>query len=87
MTEHLGDQPIEAAYAEKMNTLAKWLDDYFNGGRSKPKKVGFVLMVFDFGPAVGRCNYISNADRGDVVSLMREQIKRFEGAPDVSGTA
>jgi hypothetical protein len=30
-------------------------------------------------PCSGRCNYISNADRKDVVALMKEQIKLFEG--------
>lgn len=36
----------------------------------------------------GRCNYISNGvDRKDVVTLMKEQIKRFEGQPDVTGRA
>jgi hypothetical protein len=45
-------------------------------------------MVFPFNDHEGRCNYISNgADRRDVVTLMKEQIKRFEGQPEIKGTA
>ena len=41
------------------------------------------LLVFPFGDGPGRCNYISNGvNRDDVVTLMKEQIKRFEGQPD-----
>jgi hypothetical protein len=54
----------------------------------RKREVGFVLLVFEFGEKKGRCNYISNgADRKDIVTLFREQIKRFEGAPDVEGRA
>jgi hypothetical protein len=88
MTEHtLGDLPIEPQYRERMNQLAYLLDEYFNGpDKGKDRQVGFCLMVFNFGDA-GRCNYISNADRADVVTLLHEQLRRFEGAPDVTGTA
>jgi hypothetical protein len=85
----LGDAPIEPAYRERMNDIARLLDSVFNGdatGSSRP--VGFVLLVFPFGEQGGRANYISNgADRQDVVALFKEQIKRFEGAPDVTGRA
>lgn len=40
-------------------------------------------MIFDFGEGAGRANYISNADRADVVTLLREQLKRFEEQPDI----
>lgn len=33
------------------------------------------------------CNYISNAVRDDVVVLLKEQLARFEGSPDVTGHA
>jgi hypothetical protein len=91
MTEKptLGDAPIEAAYREKMNELAHLLDRYFNdGARGADRKTGFVLLVFPFGDQEGRCNYISNgADRRDVVTMMKEQIKRFEGQPEMTGRA
>ncbi len=89
MTERLGDAPIEPAYYDQMNAVAKALDELFNGQIGGPgRKVGFVLLVFPFGNEDGRCNYISNgADRRDVVTLMKEQIKRFEGQPEITGRA
>ena len=90
MSKHpLGDAPIEPAYIEKMNALAVGIDRVFNGDkRGNAREVGFVLMVFPFGEGDGRCNYISNgADRKDVITLMKAQIKRFEGQPEVTGHA
>jgi hypothetical protein len=87
MSERLGDAPIEAAYVEKMNALARGIDEIFNGDLKGPKReTGFVLLVFPFGEKEGRCNYISNgADRGDIVTMFKEQIKRFEGQPEMTG--
>jgi hypothetical protein len=83
MSNELGDGPIQPEYIAKMNALARGIDEIFNGDAKGPKReTGFVLLVFPFGERDGRCNYISNgADRDDIVTLMREQIKRFEGAP------
>lgn len=88
MTEHrLGDAPIEPEYIDKMNALAHMLDEFFNGeAKGHDRQNGFILMVFKFGDD-GRCNYISNADRKDVVTLLKEQIKRFEGQPELNGRA
>jgi len=85
----LGDAPIEDQHIAMMQAAAAALDDAFNGdAKGKDRKVGFVLLVFPFGDAPGRCNYISNgADRRDIVVMMKEQIKRFEGQPEVSGNA
>jgi hypothetical protein len=88
----LGDQPIEAKYLDQMNHVARELDLFFNGdARGRDRKVGFVLMVYNFnddGRTDGRCNYISNgADRRDVVVLMKEMIRRFEGQPEIEGRA
>jgi hypothetical protein len=82
----LGDAPITDEYRELMNKLAEGLDHIFNGDED-PKKTGFVLIVFPFGTDARRCNYISNADRADVVTMLREQLARFEGMPDVTGRA
>ena len=90
----LGDAPIEEEYREKMAALARLIDEFFNG-RALPgipaakKQTGFVLMVFPFEEVKGegRCNYISNAQREDIVIMLKEQIKRFEGQPEVRGTA
>jgi hypothetical protein len=85
--ERLGDAPIEPAYIEQMNALANILDELFNGeAKGDDRKVGFILMVFPFETG-GRCNYISNAHRPDVVVMLKEQIKRFEGQPELKGTA
>jgi hypothetical protein len=46
----LGDAPIEPEYVEKMNLLAASIDRLFNGeARGKDRKVGFMLMIFQFG--------------------------------------
>lgn len=83
----LGDAPIEDAYREKMNRLARMLDQFFNeDAKGADRKTGFVLMVFPFGEG-GRANYISNTNRADVVATLKEQIRRFEGQPEIEGHA
>jgi hypothetical protein len=87
MHNTLGDAPIEQKYQEQMKGLARAIDEAFNGKtKGHDRKTGFVLLTFDFGDK-GRCNYISNADRKDVIVLLKEQLARFEGAPDASGHA
>jgi hypothetical protein len=86
MIERLGDAPIEPKLHEMMNQLARCLDDVLNG-KKRPKLNGFILLVFPFEGHEGRCNYISNANRADVVTMLKEQIKRFEGQPDMTGHA
>ena len=85
----LGDAPIADEYRDKMVALARVLDEYFNGPAEGPaRETGFILLVFPFGEGEGRCNYISNgADRKDVVTMLKEQIKRFEGQPEMWGKA
>jgi hypothetical protein len=95
MTERLGDAPIQRELREKMNKIAKMLDQAFNGDRKgDAKQWGFVLIAFPFaevelakGGSAGRANYISNARREDVVTMLKEQIKRFEGQPEIEGRA
>jgi hypothetical protein len=89
MAEPLGDKPIDQKYRDQMNAVAEALDRIFNGeARGAARKAGFVLLVFEYGEKQGRCNYISNgADRKDIVTLFKEQIKRFEGQPDITGHA
>jgi hypothetical protein len=85
----LGDAPIEPQFRQQMNAVAQALDESFNGeAKGAERKVGFVLLVFPFGSDDGRCNYISNgADRNDIVVMLKEQIKRFEGQPEMTGRA
>jgi hypothetical protein len=90
MNKHqLGDAPIEDAHRDTMVAVAKALDETFNGEAKGDKRtVGFVLLVFPFGDKEGRCNYISNgADRRDIVTMMKEQIARFEGQTEMKGKA
>lgn len=91
MSNALGDGPIQQAYREQMNAVAQGLDKVFNGEAvGSERKTGFVLLVFPFGSEgeKDRCNFISNgANRRDVVVLMKEMIRRFEGQPEMSGSA
>ncbi len=89
MPTRLGDAPIEDAYKQQMNAVARTLDESFNGdARGAARRTGFVLLVFPYGDKTGRCNFISNgADRADIVMLFKEMIARFEGQPEASGRA
>lgn len=83
----LGDAPVDAEYHGKMEFLAHQIDHLFNGDlRGQDREVGFVLLVFPFGDH-GRANYMSNAERHDVVVMLKEQIARFEGQPEMKGSA
>lgn len=84
MAKHsLGSGPIEPRFHKQMNVLARFLDEQFNGEAPRgDRKVGFVLMVFPFGHEPGRANYVSNANREDVVTLLKEQLAYFQGMPD-----
>lgn len=53
-----------------------------NDANSGPP-VGFMLMLFDFGPN-GFSSYISNARRADMVKLLREQADRMEAGTDAT---
>jgi len=85
----MGDAPIEKRWHRIMNEVAEALDRIFNGNdKGASRQTGFVLLTFPYGSKDGRCNYISNgANREDIVVLLKEQIARFEGQPDVSGHA
>jgi hypothetical protein len=89
MSKHtLGDGPIDPRVHAMMEACARGLDEAFNGElKGLKRKTGFILMVFPFDDHGGRCNYISNANREDVVTLLKEQLARFEGQPDVEGKA
>jgi hypothetical protein len=78
--------PVQAEYREKMNALAQVIDEFFNG-KERPKRVGFAMLIFEFGPEDrGRVNYISNAERKDMLVAMKEFIARAEGFdPDDTG--
>lgn len=81
----LGDGPIDPEYYGLMQDVAHALDYAFNGAQ-RPRSTGFVLLVFPFGDD-GRCNYISNARREDVVVMLKEQLAKLQGSPDATGHA
>ena len=89
--EHqLGDAPIDEEKTDMMNAFAAALDRTSNGNKLDKRKNGFILMVFPFtetGESEERCNYISNAPREDVVALLKHQLARFDGQPDITGSA
>jgi hypothetical protein len=75
---------IDPAYREKMKAMAMAVDEFFNGDkRGNDREVGFCLLVFPFAglgdPGQERINYISNADRANMITAMKELIGRFEG--------
>lgn len=71
--------PIQPAFSEMMQRIAAAIDEGFNG-TTGPKKVGFVLLTAEFGKIEGgRVNYISNAERDDMIAMMKEYIARLEG--------
>ena len=81
------DEKISERYRREMNDLAQALDKSFNGDRKgHDRNVCFTLLVTDFNKS-GRVNYISNGERTDIVTMMKELIARFEGQPEQSGTA
>lgn len=86
--QRIGDGPVDKDVIDKMTAMARGLDDFLNeGAKGDARKFGFCLMIFPFADGPGRCNYMSNADRRDVVTLLKEQLARFEGQPDLKGTA
>ena len=68
-----------------MRDIAALLDDAFNGPKEQRgpegKKTGFALLVFPFGQPNGehRSNYISNANREDMIATLKEFVARAEG--------
>lgn len=71
--------PVQAEYRARMGAIASVLDDTFNGP-VRPRKVAFVLLIAEFDKVEGgRVNYISNADRADTLTMMKEYIARAEG--------
>jgi len=74
--------PIQPEHHRTMNTLAHMVDEGLNGPKQigiKPK-IGFVLLVAEFGKMDGgRVNYISNGERDDMVTMIKEYLARFEG--------
>lgn len=59
--------------------MARTIDGILNGEK-RPRRLGFALFVFEFGKVEGRrVNYVSNADRPDMLVAVREWLARAEG--------
>ena len=72
-------EPIDPRHLEIMNALARGLDEIFNAdAKGRDRKVGFALFIFPLGEPGGRCNYISNGNRRDIVAMLKAQIDHFE---------
>lgn len=72
---------IPPAFHKLMNDLARELDERFNpslpGLPAGPRRVGFFLTCFEFN-APGRFNYISNAEKLDVKTMLKDIVARIE---------
>ena len=63
-----------------LQKLAERLDHIFNPDKTVPKKFGFALLVFDFdGAQGGRMNWVSNANRTDMIVALKEMVAQLEG--------
>jgi hypothetical protein len=70
-----------------MQTMAKTIDGFLNG-KADPKRIGFAILVFPFDAPEGtRTNYVSNADRDDMITALKEVVARFEGRVQTGGKA
>jgi len=75
-------QPIQEQWRALLNDMARHIDGIFNKGERGPnRKWGFAILLFPFGAPddQSRINYISNADRKDMIVAMKEWIARAEG--------
>lgn len=71
--------PIEEKFRALMNETARALDRLFNGEKKgADREVAFVLLTWNFGEG-GRANYISNGERPEMITAMKELVARFEG--------
>ncbi len=77
-TEPIKDGELDKATRNMMQGTASALDDIFNGVDCphEDKKYGFLVMVFPFSDENRRGNYISNCNRKDMITTMREFIAR-----------
>lgn len=73
--------PIQDEYRTAMNLIANVLDSAFNGDkRGKDREIAFVVLISRFNEIDnGRVNYISNGEREDIISMLKEITARFEG--------
>jgi hypothetical protein len=66
--------PIQPEFRKSMEELAHFLEEFLNKGFER--RVGFCLLVFEF-DGNHRINYISNAERISMASVMAEVALRL----------
>lgn len=76
--------PIEPKHSKSMHAMARVINEQLNGPPGTKPKYGFFLAVFPFYDVKGRFNYISNANRRDIIVLLKEMTARFEEQPESS---
>lgn len=64
-------EQVEEKVKGKMQTIARKVKEEL------PKNWGFIVLAFEFGEE-GLLTYVSNADRKDVVEVMKEFIEKTE---------
>ena len=78
--------PLQPECKQKMNFVAGYLDRAFNGEK-RPRTTFFVLLTGKFGEMdAGRVNYISNGQREEMITALKELLARFEGRYAEGGT-
>lgn len=70
-----------------LQSIAQAIDSTLNAGKSgTDRKVAFVLLTYNSG-APGQGNYVSNADRKEMLVAMKEMLARMEGQAEQVGHA
>jgi hypothetical protein len=83
MSDHqIGDAPADQDIVREMRAVAKTIDLWLKE-KTAPVPWGFIIMMFPMEDHAGRCNYMSNARREDIVVLLKEQLRRFEGGAEM----
>lgn len=62
--------PVDPKIVQEMTALSRTIADMV-------KPYGFALLIFDFGDS-GRMNYMSNANRTDMIKALKELIRNLE---------
>lgn len=61
----------------EMKQLGTIIDGILNGNKN-PKEVGFVVLTFDFFKQPNKMNYISNAQRSDMIKFVEELLLKWK---------
>jgi hypothetical protein len=76
---------VSKSTTETMEVLARAVDHILNGDCKHPRdRINFSLLVWNYRDegliGQGKVNYISNSDRGTVLSAMKEMVERWTRA-------